>query len=312
MKRSSKDTHPLRHLFTIAGMALVTVIAAGLLAATAFYARSVLTSGQLAAVISAAMVDMTNDNREEASLGGLRVNEKLVAAAQAKADDMAAKGYFAHDSPDGTTSWKWFYDAGYSFAYAGENLAVDFSDSEDVVEAWMASPTHRANIMNDRFTEIGIATAVGTYKGRTATFVVQMFGTPANEPVAAVARVSEPSVPEETAAVLGSTAEGAASIATDAEPVPAYAAPVPKEASLLGYLAASPKALLRTLYAVSAILLLIALAFVTRLQLRRHHTPQVFATGFLMLLMAGLFLIADRYVFVAPTIGSSELASDRT
>jgi hypothetical protein len=95
-----------------------------------------------------------------------------------KANDMAAKSYFAHTSPEGLTPWYWFKKAGYVFSYAGENLAVNFRETQDVENALLASPTHRANILDPHFTEIGIATAEGIYKGNTATFVVESFGKP--------------------------------------------------------------------------------------------------------------------------------------
>ncbi len=133
----------------------------------------------VAAVLSGALVDLTNAERSAHSLSLLRIDPLLTQAAQAKADDMAAKGYFSHVSLDGITPWHWISQAGYDFETAGENLAIDFFDSADVEAAWMASPTHRANIMNAGFTEIGIATAEGVYDGHPTTFVVQMFGRPA-------------------------------------------------------------------------------------------------------------------------------------
>lgn len=298
-------------------MAGITLVLVGLLVATAFYARTWLTSGHMAAVISAVMVDLTNDERDD--LGRLTVNEKLVAAAQAKADDMAEKGYFAHDSPDGKTSWHWFREAGYSFAYAGENLAVDFSDSEDVVDAWMDSPTHRANIRDGRFTEIGIATAVGTYEGRKAIYVVQMFGTPAAraataEPVPIA--VAEPEEPEPAApvAVLGSNASPVAEVEPEplaaavevpgAEPVPPQAVSAPESyAPAWGLLAASPEEFLRLVYLACGLLLIVMLAYVTRLEWRRHHLPHALAASAMIVVIAGLFVVADRYVFIEPTIG---------
>jgi hypothetical protein len=68
--------------------------------------------------------------------------------------------------------------------HAGENLAIHFTDSGDVVQAWMDSPTHRANIMNGNYTEIGVGTAEGTYEGFDTVYVVQLFGTPARPTVA--------------------------------------------------------------------------------------------------------------------------------
>lgn len=152
----------------------------------------------LAAVVASVLVDLTNADRAGEGLHGLSVNPTLVAAAQLKANDMAAKGYFSHNTPDGKTPWYWFGEAGYEFSYAGENLAVFFGDSADVARAWMNSPSHRANILSSSFTEIGIATAEGYYQGQPTVFVVQMFGTPA---------VARPLATLTTSPVLGESAE---------------------------------------------------------------------------------------------------------
>lgn len=129
-------------------------------------------------VLPSVVVDLTNESRAEQHLGQLRRNTTLDEAARLKAEDMAAKGYFAHYAPDGTTPWYWFGVAGYSFTNAGENLAVHFTDSDEVVDAWLRSPAHRDNIMSQNFTEIGVGTARGTYDGYDTVFVVQLFGTP--------------------------------------------------------------------------------------------------------------------------------------
>ena len=70
---------------------------------------------------------------------------------------MAQKGYFAHVSPEGLTPWYWLGEVGYTFSHAGENLAVNFAEPEEVVDAWMNSLAHRTNILNGNFQEIGIA-----------------------------------------------------------------------------------------------------------------------------------------------------------
>lgn len=133
----------------------------------------------LAAVIESAILNLTNADRAANNLSTLSENPLLDRAAQMKADDMAKNGYFAHTSPEGVTPWHWFKEAGYAFAYAGENLAVRFSDSADVERAWMNSPTHRANILSQHYTEIGVGIAQGIYEGQPTVFVVQEFGTPA-------------------------------------------------------------------------------------------------------------------------------------
>ena len=137
------------------------------------------------AVLPAVVVDLTNVERTENQLGTLVRNPVLDAAATLKAQDMAKHSYFAHNSPAGVTPWHWFEQAGYSYVYAGENLAVYFTDSSAVVDAWMKSPTHRANIVGSHYTEIGVGTAKGTYNGYDTVFVVQLFGAPAIKPTAA-------------------------------------------------------------------------------------------------------------------------------
>ncbi len=135
-------------------------------------------SGLLGAIYPAVLVDLANEARVESRYQPLTIDEKLTRAAQLKANDMAEKSYFAHNSPEGLSPWYWIGLSGYQFLYAGENLAVDFSYSKDVNRAWLNSPGHAANILSPNFTQIGIATAEGTYNGRKTTFVVQMFGTP--------------------------------------------------------------------------------------------------------------------------------------
>lgn len=158
-------------------LALIIVAGAGALMTQA--ELLVRAAPSVAAVISATLVELTNADRTSQGLGTLTVSPILTQVAEAKADDMAEKGYFAHTSPEGLTPWHWFKEKGYAFTYAGENLAVDFSESSAVQRAWMNSPTHRANIVGTQFTEIGIAVRDGVYQGRPTTFVVQVFGTPA-------------------------------------------------------------------------------------------------------------------------------------
>lgn len=143
------------------------------------------------AVLPAVVVDLTNTQRLEMALSVLVRNPVLDAAATLKAQDMAKNSYFSHDSPTGVTPWHWFKEAGYPFVNAGENLAVYFSDSGEVVDAWMKSPTHRANIVGSQYREIGVGTAKGTYDGFDTVFVVQLFGTPAIPTVPAPAVVAQ-------------------------------------------------------------------------------------------------------------------------
>ena len=127
-------------------------------------------------VVASVLIDLTNETRARHGLTPLRYNEKLVIAATKKGEDMQKRHYFAHFAPDGTTPWHWFSVAGYSFLYAGENLAINFHSSKEVEKAWLASPKHRDNILGGQFEDIGIATIQGESNGEPVLFVVQLFG----------------------------------------------------------------------------------------------------------------------------------------
>jgi hypothetical protein len=174
-----------------------------------------------AAVLPMVLVNITNEDRTGEGLSELVVNPVLEEAARMKAEHMAEHSYFAHISPDGLDPWYWFYRAGYVFTDAGENLAVNFSDSEDVVQAWMDSPGHRANILNGKFTEIGIAAVRGKYKGKNTIFVVQMFGKPAKVASVALPPLAQASEPEPVPAVSQPSVAGvAAQTISAAAPAP--------------------------------------------------------------------------------------------
>jgi hypothetical protein len=141
------------------------------------------------------VVELTNEERVTVTAPPLRRSAVLDEAAARKAEHMATEGYFAHYSPQGVSPWHWFDSVDYTYAYAGENLAIHFSDSGEVVKAWMESPTHRANIINNNFTEIGVGTAKGTYEGYETVFVVQLFGTPALPVAMPVPQIQAPETP---------------------------------------------------------------------------------------------------------------------
>lgn len=124
------------------------------------------------------IVTLTNDERGKQGLPSLRANGQLMVAAQKKGEDMLAKGYWAHVSPDGRQPWAFIKEAGYTYERAGENLAKDFTDSTSAVRAWMNSPGHRANIVNVYYQEIGVAVVSGAMNGVDTVLVVQMFGQP--------------------------------------------------------------------------------------------------------------------------------------
>jgi uncharacterized protein YkwD len=124
------------------------------------------------------VLSQTNSERQANGLPALTYNSVLSQSAAAKAADMFSNNYWAHNSPSGKTPWDFFKSAGYQYSVAGENLAKDFYDTEGLMKAWMNSPTHRANIVNSKYQEIGIAVVNGVLNGVKTTLVVQHFGTP--------------------------------------------------------------------------------------------------------------------------------------
>jgi len=146
----------------------------------------------------------TNEQRAAQGLGGLTLSDELSQAALAKGQDMFADQYWSHTAPDGTEPWYFIEQSGYKYKVAGENLARDFMNTSDMVTAWMASPTHRANLLNPKFEEIGIAVIDGRLNGFETTLVVQMFGSPGSK-----AKVTTTKAPAPTEPVAQITADAA-------------------------------------------------------------------------------------------------------
>lgn len=139
-------------------------------------------TAELSTITVERVVQLTNAERLKAGRPALAVNVKLAAAAKRKGEDMLAHDYFAHISPSGVTPWFWIQQENYSYRVAGENLAIDFVEVEDVVTAWMASPSHKDNILHEAYTETGVAAVTGEFANGTSTIVVHMFSLPAEAP----------------------------------------------------------------------------------------------------------------------------------
>ena len=128
----------------------------------------------------AGIIHQTNLQRKaEGGLPALSENSKLNQAAALKVADMFGRQYFAHVSPAGDQASDLVTRSGYKYLSVGENLALgNFSDDKDLVEAWMNSPGHRANILEDGFTEIGVAAERGIFEGEKTWLAVQVFALP--------------------------------------------------------------------------------------------------------------------------------------
>lgn len=312
-----EDNDHRPHMLRSEAVLFVAIILAGIEAIFLMQAFLILPrSNFFALIVPNVLVDEANANRESYNFSPLKTNPFLEAAAVDKANDMAGKGYFAHTSPTGLTPWYWIQKVGYRFSYAGENLAVNFIDSSDVTQAWMNSPSHRENILNGNFTEIGIATAQGTYEGHEATFVVQFFGKPALSYVYAAAGetpslpakqtpgvVEQPSKPP-AEKVITSTVGNETFVAVKGEEVSADASPVAtlgaasgasEEASNLDAIIASPRKTVNYIFYIAGLLTLAALMLNIFVKIRVQHARLIMNGLFVLLVVAGVLLL-NQYV----------------
>ncbi len=207
--------------FALGGMAALVLLTFMIANLQSFFL--VTSQWMMSAVLPAVIVDMINEERVGQNLGELTRNPVLDKAAQMKANDMAKYEYFAHFSPTGVSPWYFFKKANYNFVNAGENLAIHFFDTKTVVDAWLKSPTHRANIMNGTYTETGIGIAEGEFEGFKTLYVVQFFGTPAQVTVpvkSAPVQVTQAQVVEPLAQTVTASATPTQTLALEESSTP--------------------------------------------------------------------------------------------
>lgn len=178
------------HLIRRQGMALALMFALSLnFAYNSWQTGSVL--GQKIDISSQEMLDLTNDFRTAEGTAGLELSPQLANAAHLKARDMFNNQYWAHTAPDGDTPWKWIKQSGYNYTVAGENLAKNFVSSRGIVTAWLDSPEHRQNLLDERYRDVGFAVVPGELNGEETTIVVALYGAPY---VAGVSTRAQPEV----------------------------------------------------------------------------------------------------------------------
>lgn len=282
-----------------------------------------------AAISSQRLLALINGVRQEKGLASLALNSQLTTAANLKATDMTANNYFEHTSPQGIAPWDWFRIVGYNFSWAGENLAMDFFESDAVFAAWMNSSSHRGNILNPNFREIGIAVKNGEIQERQTTFAVLVFGTPvpikklappATSPASSNLAPQKSSVPAKT---LIPSATPAASVLPTPQPavLPAPAkteivlksalseiSPAPKISAspqieladtsliispphILGAFTSKIDETTKSLYLYTALFLITALAINILVKINIQHWGTIITTAFLIFLSGLLIFI---------------------
>lgn len=199
---------------------MLLVVVCGLLLNASWHAgRGVL--GYATSVSATSLLQETNIQRSQNNQGALTLNNKLSQAAQAKADDMAARNYWSHSTPDGKQPWEFISSAGYTFTYAGENLAYGFDTSAATLAGWMNSAPHRANVLNTNYQEVGFGIANSSNYQDTGeeTIVVAMYAKP--QIVVTPQSATTGRAPEAASTPAKTPAHTTTSPASEATPAPA-------------------------------------------------------------------------------------------
>ncbi len=126
------------------------------------------------------IIVLVNGARAQKGLPALVENNPLDRSSDAKAMDMATNEYFSHTGLNGRGLSDFLDAAGYKYLSAGENLAMGFSDAKDVVEAWIKSPSHYANLVDPEYQDTGVGLESGYWNGMPTVYVTQHFGWPDN------------------------------------------------------------------------------------------------------------------------------------
>ncbi len=140
-------------------------------------------NARMADDMAAEIVSLVNAERKSRGIPELKVNRILSESALDKASDMLKNSYFAHKSPDGLMPWDFIERDDYKYIYVGENLAMNFSSAQSAQNALMDSPTHAKNILNSKYSEIGVAVLAGSIKGQKTNLLVQIFATREKPPL---------------------------------------------------------------------------------------------------------------------------------
>ena len=259
------------------------------------------TQGFLSQEIINRVYALTNQSRLENGVETLALNPSLVEAAEFKAQDMVAKGYFSHYTPEGNPPWYFIDRNKYPYTIAGENLAMNFTNANTVHNAFLASPSHRKNILDERFTEVGFAVAHGNINGVETQVLVEFFG-------------KRPEIVTPPPAVIATPEPGAEEprpVTTFQEESPAAVAGATQEADMFQYsnellvfaTAAEQETFAVTLYRWSNYLFMFFLAFLlvsltvnVIVHIRIQHGHLVVQTLLVILLVTGLLYIRIHFI----------------
>ncbi|MDP4038479.1 MAG: CAP domain-containing protein [bacterium] len=240
------------------------------------------------------LTKLTNNERAKAGIAPLNINTTLSKAAKAKATDMLAKNYWSHYSPEGSSPWNFFQKSGYKYNFAGENLARNFSTSSGVMSGWMTSSGHKANILNPKYTDIGMAVVNGKMDGKDITLVVAFYGQPQGaENIATAASIGTNE--QQANNSLQNTSEQVAGTQASSN----ESTPQAKNYSLLPPILSVNKTLGWGAKIIAIILLILTIIYINTHRVRRKnnttHHPLTTIVPTLLLITAIIFLVVSSF-----------------
>jgi len=244
------------------------------------------------------IINLTNERRVSQGIRPVKENQLLSQAAAAKAQDMLNQNYWAHFAPDGKTPWQFINQSGYSYSVAGENLARDFDNASSVVVAWMNSPSHKQNLLDSSFTEIGVAVTEGNLNGVNGSLVVQMFASPANPaPIQQVEETTPTSTANSLSATPSATIVGTTnSVTDDIGNAPESTEAVYGETSQVQVnYPLNPYLIIKTVSLIISTLLVLLIA-IDIVYVRRNRINRALHHNFAHLFVFSLFAIAITFI----------------
>lgn len=172
-KKYLKHYYPFIPLFASIGFLLIVLL-------SPLYQNRQSVLAVSSSISTSTLLDATNKVREAEGSRTLTLNDELNYAAQKKAQDMTTRNYWSHKTPEGNDPWAFINETSYRFNKAGENLAYGFENSDGVVTGWMNSPSHRSNMLDKSFSEVGFGVADSTNFNNSgpSTVVVALYGQP--------------------------------------------------------------------------------------------------------------------------------------
>lgn len=130
---------------------------------------------KMSELFSEQLVTLINQDRQENGKAVLAENVVLMSAANKKARDMIKNNYFAHIDSNGKKPWDWINRGEYAYLSVGENLAMNFTSAESAHSALMQSESHKKNILNGKYSDIGLAVVEGEINGKKTNVLVELF-----------------------------------------------------------------------------------------------------------------------------------------